>query len=422
MASPQLQRLDLTNIRCFEHLEMDFVSRPDAGGQWTVLLGDNGVGKTTILRSICVVADVHPLNETHSIARAHGVRMHRIGTGKGRIELSDHRGFRRAFFSGNEGDGGMWLPRPLPPDPLRLYTYGSSRGSALGGPDRAVDLGDPRYFTSTLFSPNARLIHAETWLRKLAFGALRSKGGPPEALFEAVLSTITGLLPGVTGMDVTEDSVTVQGEHFAGLGLDNLSDGYLTTLGWTLDMLARWVEAERREGRNPDGDIAKQIEALVLVDELDLHLHPRWQRHVMDDLRAAFPNTSFVVTTHSPLTVQSARPGETWVLRQGDDGIEVLQRDPIPGSDADDILTGDLFGLPSTLDNDTLRLLDAHRELLRSGVKRTDKARVALEQQIRERIGPYAETPDERAEMESLALTGDETDLLKARFAALRGK
>ncbi len=49
---------------------------------------------------------------------------------------------------------------------------------------------------------------------------------------------------------------------------------------------------------------------IVLIDELDLHLHPRWQRRVVDNLRETFPNLQFIVTTHSPFIIQALRPGE----------------------------------------------------------------------------------------------------------------
>ena len=53
---------------------------------------------------------------------------------------------------------------------------------------------------------------------------------------------------------------------------------------------------------------------IVMIDELDLHLHPKWQRHVVNDLKTAFPNLQFVVTTHSPFIVQSLKSDEIWNL------------------------------------------------------------------------------------------------------------
>jgi predicted ATP-binding protein involved in virulence len=57
-------------------------------------------------------------------------------------------------------------------------------------------------------------------------------------------------------------------------------------------------------------DVLRRTPGIVLIDEIDLHLHPRWQRHVMDDLRRLFPEVQFIATTHSPFIVQTAREGE----------------------------------------------------------------------------------------------------------------
>ena len=57
-----------------------------------------------------------------------------------------------------------------------------------------------------------------------------------------------------------------------------------------------------------------ETSGVVLIDELDLHLHPRWQRHVVGDLRRAFPRLQFIVTTHSPFIVQSMKPEEVLSL------------------------------------------------------------------------------------------------------------
>lgn len=57
-------------------------------------------------------------------------------------------------------------------------------------------------------------------------------------------------------------------------------------------------------------DVLNQTPGIVLIDELDLHLHPRWQRHVVEDLRRMFPEVQFIATTHSPFVVQSLRDGE----------------------------------------------------------------------------------------------------------------
>ncbi len=78
-----------------------------------------------------------------------------------------------------------------------------------------------------------------------------------------------------------------------------LSDGYKTLLGMVIDLSARMAMA------NPHLDEPLAAEAIVMIDELDLHLHPQWQQRITGDLLRAFPNTQFIISTHSPYIVES---------------------------------------------------------------------------------------------------------------------
>lgn len=246
----------------------------------------------------------------------------------------------------------------------------------------------------SLFDPNARLIHAETWLRNREHAALKSGGGRDQAFFESVVDTVLALLPGIEHLEVGSDEVTVRGPAVGECALAELADGYLTTLGWTLDFIARWAHFHQDQ---VDGDFRHRMRALVLVDEIDLHLHPRWQRTILEEIRATFPVTSFVVTTHNPLTIQGARPGEVHVLsRDAQGNVSSRQVDPPLGADVDDLLTGPWFGLPTTYDADTLDKLEDHAALLRKGVPRSDPRRQALEAILRQRLSGFADTEADR--------------------------
>ena len=100
------------------------------------------------------------------------------------------------------------------------------------------------------------------------------------------------------------------------------------------------------------------LAGVVLVDELDLHLHPQWQREIVTTLRTQLPKLTFVVTTHNPLTLLGARPGEVHVMDRGPSGIECHQIDIPLGTNAEAVLTGAWFKLSSTLDDDTRQLVD----------------------------------------------------------------
>ena len=118
----------------------------------------------------------------------------------------------------------------------------------------------------------------------------------------------------------------------------------------------------------------------------------------MSILRAQFPRLSFIATTHNPLTLLGSQPGEVHLLRRHPETNEVVieQIDVPPGSRTDQVLTGTWFGLSSTVDPETRSLLAMHRGMLREGVPRNDERRKALEDEIRERTGTFAETSVER--------------------------
>ncbi|MCB9669614.1 MAG: AAA family ATPase [Alphaproteobacteria bacterium] len=398
-----LERLELRAVRGIPELTLDFQAPEPGRGQWTVLLGENGSGKTTILQAVAKA--LRPRSEDGAVpCRGVASREYTLhlaepsGRSQWRTLPSNAKNIERAETT-------------FPAVGRDVLGYGSRRGGALGGPDRDVSFDPPVageldrvWFVPSLFDPNARLIHAETWLRNREHAALKSGGGAPQAFFESVVQTVLALLPGIESLEVGSDEVTVRGPAVRECALADLADGYLTTLGWTLDFIARWshVHADL-----VDGDFRDRMVALVLVDEIDLHLHPRWQRTILQEIRDTFPVTSFVVTTHNPLTIQGARPGEVHVLRRHDDGsVTSRQIDPPLGADVDDLLTGPWFGLSTTYDPDTVEKLREHADLLRRGTPRDDAGRQELESTLRDRLSVFGATPEDRELLEEAAKSG----------------
>ena len=183
-----------------------------------------------------------------------------------------------------------------------LFAYGPLRGSALGGSARQVSF-SPVDTIATLFDESAQLIHAETWLVQRQLAALQSRGGDDEAFFDAVLKALRELLPGIDSIKVKADGVEMTGPEVGkGVPIAGVSDGYVGTIRWILDLIARWsYRYQRLTGKQPGGSIAKEMRGLVVVDEMGLRLHPRWQTSVVREVRECFPNMSFIVTSHHPL-------------------------------------------------------------------------------------------------------------------------
>jgi predicted ATP-binding protein involved in virulence len=187
--------------------------------------------------------------------------------------------------------------------------------------------------------------------------------------------------------------------------LRQLGYGYQTLITWVTDLANRMVE------RYPDSPDPLAEPAFVAVDEIDLHLHPLWQRKLMDFLTARFPNTQFVATAHSPLVAQAAADANLVVLRREGDHV-VIDNDVenIRGWRIDQILTSDLFGLESARPPRLATLLAERMQLLtKKELTNGDQNRL---KEIEAEVGelPTGETADEVKEREEIRKT---LDLLK---------
>lgn len=176
-----------------------------------------------------------------------------------------------------------------------------------------------------------------------------------------------------------------------------LSDGYRSTVALFADLAWRCAIL------NPHllAEAARETPGIVLIDEVDLHLHPSWQRRLISDLRKAFPAIQFVLTTHSPQVIS----GASAVLSKDNDKLLFLdtygQEEPqvreLPepiGLLADKVLTGPWFRLNTSLDTETVEMIEEHRRLTqKKRPTRKDKARQAeIEEFLRSRLGKFYET------------------------------
>ena len=114
--------------------------------------------------------------------------------------------------------------------------------------------------------------------------------------------------------------------------LSQLSDGYRSTLSLIADIAYRMALLNPSLGK----DVLK-TPGIVLIDEVDLHLHPIWQARILGDLRSIFPNIQFVVTTHVPAVISSVRSQQVRIIADGEKALTPAIE--IYGSDAGRVLT-----------------------------------------------------------------------------------
>jgi predicted ATPase len=317
-----LRRLRLKNIRSIADLDISFETTKGATRPWTFLLGENGAGKSTVLRTIALVlAGSEALPE---ILGDHDWWI-RQGTNEAMIEIElvtvkNERRTARLQFTRGAGT-------------LRFLT---DNQSSLGELDAALGHADRNYFVvgygvnrrvagegknqlstsssmyrttrsqnvATLFSSSAALVSLEQWAIDLDYR--RGEKG-----LNLVRQALDSLLPDVTFAEVDKENRRLRFNTADGkLPFELLSDGYQAMAAWCGDLLFRITETFKNY------ESALNARGLLLIDELDLHLHPVWQRQLVTFLKATLPRFQFVTTTHSPLTIHQAGEGELFILRR----------------------------------------------------------------------------------------------------------
>jgi len=154
--------------------------------------------------------------------------------------------------------------------------------------------------------------------------------------------------------------------------------------------------------QNWKGD-PRQIAGVLIIDEIDLHLHPKWQREIVSNLCSVFPNIQFIFSSHSPLVASSLSPHSTLLLKRSRDKVLPLRLsdlgvDSFVGWRADQILTGSGFDLDTTMSNSTVELLNEYEQLLAMSGRTLERENQlkALSLQLEEQFPHYAETPEAR--------------------------
>lgn len=129
--------------------------------------------------------------------------------------------------------------------------------------------------------------------------------------------------------------------------LSSLSDGYKSFIGWVGDLIGHLADVA------PNRSAMDQVTGIVLVDEIDLHLHPEWQRSVVPSIAAAFPKLQFVFTTHSPIITSTVRRENVFVAETAEDGTATIKqlREHVYGRGVEQLLLSSYFGLLTTRPN-----------------------------------------------------------------------
>jgi hypothetical protein len=244
-------------------------------------------------------------------------------------------------------------------------------------------------------------MNAEEWLLQADYAASKSREPAAQERLNKIVSLLLELLLDVDKIQITPRGIkTPRAEAqtpFGWVPLSNLSTGYRSVIAWVVDFASRMLD------RYPEAPNPFTKPAVVLVDQIDLFLHPKWQRKMMQHLTEKFPNTQFIVTAHSPLIVQALPEAKIVVLKRHGDEVRIDDNvESIRGWRTDQLLASDLFENQPVRDPETEALLHRRRDIL-ARPQLSDEDKIELSR-LDAAIGqlPFGETRQQAEMMEIL--------------------
>ena len=401
-----VSKVRLRNVKGFHgerSVDLD-LRRPDGThAGWTVLAGRNGSGKTTLLRGIALALGgpsiarnlVSDFDDWISVGKSEATTELLVQFDSGWEKFRTGRPPAGAFWVGlrweapPEADIGR-LHRPIQPSLAEYIPSNNSRTAArrgpwqdnptgwfcaaygpfrrlvggLGEPQRLMMTHGPVARTTSLFHEDASLAEGVSWLIDQHLRSLEKRPGA-ENLKQVALTILgDGLLPGDHRIEsVDSEGLWVHsGSHR--FPLREMSDGYRTVVALVVDLLKQLHEAYGELHLVEVDDVpVVETPGVVIIDEVDAHLHVSWQKRIGEWLKSHFPAIQFIVTTHSPYICQSADASGLIRLPGPDEQAppqtvgEPLWERVVYGSGDDAVLSA-LFGLDTAYSPRAIALRD----------------------------------------------------------------
>lgn len=424
-----VEEVSLENIKSFDEKIMIRLGKKDNPYKWVTLLGENGGGKSTVLQSLGLLL-AGPEGVNQLLSRPLGWVRDEDKVGK--ISIKIHQGDKdpnsfgkdkitksfgyTLFLTGNKRisiRNKIYTEPSIVENKDKILTW--LRQNALNSKEQgwfAVGFGafrrltrenqiiipslqPPQRFTNflTQFNENEPLAAFERWLVYLDYKISKNNDKQAQRHLDIGIAAINSLLPQGNKFDsVTSEGkilFDVNGQKVPTIGL---SDGFRSVLALGGDLIWRLLEAF------PDSDNPLLEEGIVLIDELDIHLHPIWQRDIAGWLRMQFPNLQFIVATHSPLiTISAGDDAITYKLsiNETTKTTQIKEVKEIATMNVDKILQSDAFNLISSYSPIMQKRIDDYYALNRKKDK-TEKEQLdlfELQPFVKKALGNIEKTP-----------------------------
>jgi len=345
----KLQRIKIQHIKCFEDVDILF----DPSINTSLIIGTNGKGKSTILQLIALglsgIKNIpFPYNWKEVVKKnsSRGLFEIDILFDNNPIHLKFEINGSDDSITRSEGSDNLETIR----DTFMLLAYGVNRNYKLEETRPYKDL-EP---IATLFGENGYLKHIKI---SANFEYIRQHFETIQILINKVLEKANG------GDKVVLTKYDPNGFYFITpsnpgkeIPMEALSEGFKSTLVWLLDAIIRIVE------KGGSLENATEITGIILLDEVDLHLHPSWQRTILHSIETLFPNIQFIVTTHSPFVVQSANMESLIALEMKEGSDNVIAVDKNITSDLSyNAIVREIFNIPFPFSREIEQEMDKFR-------------------------------------------------------------
>lgn len=342
-AEAPLAAIAIRNFKALRAIDLRLPPEDSAepGVPCAVILGENATGKSSVLEAVALA--LLGTDENAALNRTLGgdelaplVLQHRPDPENWDVLSPDPLQIDIAYAGYDQGthlqaaSGARAFEGPAAPSKI-LLAYGPRRYFAKRKTRR---FRAPRHRVRSLFDPLMTIQNPVDWL-------LRCADKPFDAAVRALREVLMlddddqVLRDGAKGRILID---TTQGRT----PLSSLSEGYKSVVAMAVDITRELLNHY---------DNLENAHAVVLIDEIETHLHPRWKMQIMERLRRAFPCVQFLVTTHDPLCLRGMRKGEVFVLQRDPENRRVESLSDLPdvrGLRAEQLLTSEFFGLGST--------------------------------------------------------------------------